>query len=72
MQYQFKRDVTVQGVPHKAGEIIDETGVPVGSLASLLATWLETYTPPAEPEAVEPDEQPTEPTPAHHQKRKGK
>jgi len=72
MQYQFKRDVTVEGIPHKAGEIIDETGVPVGSLESLLATWLEPYTPPAEPEAVEPDEQQAEPTSTPHHKRKGK
>ena len=72
MQYQFKRDVTVEGVPHKADEIIDEADIPVGSLVSLLASWLEPYTPPAEPETVESDEQPAEPTSTPHHKRKGK
>jgi hypothetical protein len=72
MQYQFRRDVTVEGVPHKADEIIDEAGIPVGSLESLLATWIEPYVPPSEPEVVDSDGQKEEQTPATHHKRKGK
>lgn len=49
MKYQFLRDVTVEGVLHKGGEIIEAADVPAGSLDSLLASWLVPYVPPPEP-----------------------
>ena len=47
MQFQFRRDVTVEGVSYKADEVVDESAIPTGSMESLLATWLMPYTPPA-------------------------
>jgi len=40
MEYQFLRDVTVNGVAFKGGDTITEADIPVGSFESLLATWL--------------------------------
>ncbi len=47
MQFIFKKPVTVEGVPHAAGDVIDEAGIPKGAV---LTDWIEPYTPPPEPE----------------------
>ncbi len=79
MQFIFKKPVTVEGVPHAAGEVIDEADIPTGAV---LSDWIEPYVPPPpEPEpppaaeAKQPDPVPaTKPAAAHPvtTKRKGK
>lgn len=45
MQYQFFRPVTVQGVPYKGGDVVDESDIPAGSL-ECLSGFARPYEPP--------------------------
>ncbi len=60
--FRFRTDIVVEGVPHKAGDVVPAGDLPAGSLESLLRMrQVEQYTPPPvsapEPAAVvEPTE----------------
>lgn len=65
---RFLKNIVVEGVPYRAGDVVPAGDIPAGSLDSLTRLRLvEQYTPPPaptpEPAAVEPTEVPT-PKPA--------
>lgn len=48
--YRFLRDIVVECVPYKAGDVVPAEEIPPGSLESLLRLrHVEKYTPPASP-----------------------
>ncbi len=62
--FRFLRDVVVECVPYKAGDVVPVGDIPAGSHECLLNhRHAELYTPPAPPAAPEVPDQPT-PKPA--------
>lgn len=61
MFYQFAKPVTVQGIAHADGKVIDAADLPADSIDCLLRNgYIVTYSPPAPvPQAVTADEVPT-------------
>jgi len=48
MLYHFNRDVTVEGVSRREGEIVDESEIPVGCMDCLIRLeHIREFTPPA-------------------------